>query len=94
MDNNTTLQKLLAEAGGLTVLAGQNPNIEVVSAATGTSRVIPFKTLLQPGPLELTLKSGDVIFVTESGFNKFTYVLERLSPLISMFTTAAILNKQ
>lgn len=94
LDNNTTLQKLLAEAGGLTVQAGQNPNIEVVSAATGTSRVIPFKALLQPGSIDLTLKSGDVVFVTESGFNKFSYVLERLSPLISMFTTAAILNRQ
>lgn len=94
LDNNTTLQKLLAEAGGLTVLAGQNPNIEVISASTGTSRVVPFKALLQPGSPELTLKSGDVVFVTESGFNKFTYVLERLSPLVSMFTTAAILHSQ
>jgi len=94
LDNNTTLQKLLAEAGGLTIQAGQNPNIEVISASTGTSRVISFKSLLQPGSIDLTLKSGDVIFVTESGFNKFSYVLEKISPLISMFTTAAILNRQ
>ena len=94
LDNNTTLQKLLAEAGGLTVQAGQNPSIEVVSASTGTSRVVPFNKLLLPGSLEVPLRSGDVVFVTESGFNKFSYVLEKLSPLVSIFTTAAILHNQ
>ncbi len=94
LDGNTTLQKLLAEAGGLTVLAGQNPNIQVVSAATGNSRVISFKSLLQPNASDLTLRSGDVVFVTESGFNKFAYVLEKLSPLVSIFTTTALLNRQ
>ena len=93
LDNNTTLQKLLAEAGGLTVLAGQNPTIQIVSAATGKSRSIPFNTLLQPNASDLTLRSGDVVFVTESGFNKFAYALEKLSPLVSIFTTAAILNR-
>jgi len=94
LDSNTTLQKLLAEAGGLTILAGQNPNIQIVSAATGNSRVIPFKTLLQPNASDITLRSGDVVFVTESGFNKFAYVLEKLSPLVSIFTTTALLNRQ
>jgi polysaccharide export outer membrane protein len=92
LDNNTTLPKLLAEAGGITQLAGRNPTIEVISPSTGKSRMIPFKALLQPGSLEVTLKSGDVIFVTESGFNSATYVLERLSPLLSIFTTAALLG--
>jgi len=91
-DNNTTLPKLLAEAGGVTVLAGRNPNIEVVSPSTGKTRVIPFKALLEPQSLDLTLKSGDIIFVTESGFNQFGYVLEKLSPLVTMFTTAALLR--
>jgi len=94
LDNNTTLQKLLAEAGGLSALAGQNPTIQIVSAATGKSRAISFNTLLQPNASDLTLRSGDVVFVTESGFNKFSYVLEKISPLISLFTTAAILGRQ
>ena len=59
LDSNTTLPKLLAEAGGITQLAGKNPSLEVISPSTGKTRVIPFQTLLQPGSLELTLKSGD-----------------------------------
>ena len=94
LDRNTTLAKLLAEAGGLTALAGKNPAIEVVSTATGKSRAIPFKALLQPGTLDLTLNSGDVVYVTESGFNQASYVLEKLSPLISLFTTAALFSRQ
>ncbi len=92
LDRNTTLPKLLAEAGGLTQLAGKNPSISIISAADGKQRAIPFKTLLQPGNPEVTLKSGDVIFVSESGFNSATYVLERISPLLSLFTTAALLG--
>jgi polysaccharide export outer membrane protein len=94
LDNNTTLPKLIAEAGGITQLAGRNPNIEIISPSTGKTRVIPFRSLLAPGSLELTLKSGDLIYVTESGFNQFSYVVEKLSPLVTMFTTAALLNNQ
>jgi polysaccharide export outer membrane protein len=94
LDKNTTLQKLLAEAGGLTLLAGKNPTIEVISSTTGKSRGIPFKTLLQPGTLDLTLNSGDVVFVTESGFNQAAYAFEKISPLINLFTTAALFNRQ
>jgi polysaccharide export outer membrane protein len=94
IDNNTTLPKLLAEAGGITQLAGKNPNIEIISPSTGKSRIIPFQAVLQPGSLELTLKSGDIVFVTESGFNQAAYVIEKISPLVNMFTTAALLGKQ
>lgn len=94
LDRNTTLQKLLAEAGGLNVLPGQNPTIQIVSSATGKSRAIPFNSLLQPNAPDLTSRSGDIEFVTESGFNKFAYVLEKVSPLINNFTTAALFNRQ
>jgi polysaccharide export outer membrane protein len=92
LDSNTTLPKLIAEAGGITQLAGRNPGIEIVSSSTGKSRVVPFKALLEPGTLDLTLRSGDVIFVTESGFNQGAYVLEKLSPLVTMFTAAVLLK--
>ena len=94
LDNNTTLPKLLAQAGGVTQLAGRNPSVQIISSSTGTSRVIPFKSLLQPGPLDVTLRSGDIIFVTESGFNQMAYVIEKLSPLVTMFTTAAFLGEE
>lgn len=89
LDSSTTLPKLLADAGGLTDLAGHSPDIQVIQPSTGTTRVIPFKSLLQPGKIDLTLKSGDVIYIPESGFNRSTYVLQRLSPLVTMFTAAA-----
>ena len=92
LESGMTLSKLLAEAGGLTKEAGKGPDIRVYQAATGVTRIIPFKAVLGPARLDLTLNSGDVVFVPESGFNSATYVLERLSPLISVFTTAALLG--
>ena len=90
MDNSTTLPKLLAEAGGVTLQAGNNAQIQVISQTTGKTRVIAMRTMLEPSNLDLTLHSGDIVFVPESGFNKATYVLERLSPLVTVFTAAAI----
>ncbi len=92
LESGMTLAKLLAEAGGLTKEAGKGPDIRVYQASTGVTRIVPFKAVLGPAKLDLTLHSGDVVFVPESGFNSATYVLERLSPLISVFTTAALLN--
>ena len=89
IDSTSTLAKLIAEAGGLTELAGRYPNIQIISPASGTTRVISFKALLQPGKLDLTLKSGDVIYIPESGFNRATYALQRISPLVTVFTAAA-----
>jgi polysaccharide export outer membrane protein len=93
LENTSTLARLLAEAGGITLQAGHNPEIEVVQPSTGTTRVVSFKTLLQPGPLDLKLQSGDIIYIPESGFNRFTYGLERLSPLVTMFTAAALFGQ-
>ena len=92
LDSNTTLSKLIAEAGGLTPQAGRAPDIRVYQASTGATRIIAFKDMLGPGKLDLTLKSGDVVYVPESGFNAFTYSVERLSPLVTVFTAAAFLN--
>ena len=93
LESGMTLSKLLAEAGGLTKEAGKGPDIRVYQSATGVTRIIPFKAVLGPARLDLTLNSGDVVFVPESGFNSATYVLERLSPLLSIFTTAALLGQ-
>ncbi len=93
LESNATLSKLIAEAGGITLQAGRNPDIRIYQASTGSIRVIPFKAMLGPARLDLTLKSGDVIFVPESGFNAATYVLERLSPLVTIFTAAAFFNR-
>jgi polysaccharide export outer membrane protein len=81
---NSTLASVLAEAGGFTEAAGNKPHIQIVDPATGTSRIISFNDLLNPSKaLEITLKPGEIIFVPQSGLFRATYVVERLSPLIT-----------
>ncbi len=89
LQDNSTLPKLIAEAGGITEQAGRYPDIQIIQPSTGTTRVISFKQVLMPGPLDLKLKTGDIIYVPESGFNRATYALQRLSPLVTVFTAAA-----
>ena len=93
LESTSTLTKLLAQAGGLTEQAGQYPKISIISPASGTTRVVSFKSLLQPGPLDLTLKPGDVIFVPESRFSRVSYVIDKTSPLVSIFTAFAFLQQ-
>lgn len=89
LQDNSTLPKLLAEAGGITELAGRYPQIQIIQPSTGTTRTISFKQVLQPGPLDLKLNTGDIIYVPESGFNRATYALQRISPLVTIFTATA-----
>ena len=90
LEDDTTLAKLLAEAGGLTVQAGKSPNLQIIQPSTGKTRVVPFRALLQPGLLDLALKSGDILYVPESGFNQASYLLQQISPLLSVFTAAVL----
>jgi polysaccharide export outer membrane protein len=85
----STLASVLAEAGGITEKAGNNPHIQIVDPATGTSRLLSLNDVLDPvKSLEVTLKPGEIIFIPRSGFNRATYVLERLNPLINVATMA------
>lgn len=93
LDGTTTLSKLLALSGGLLPQAGHYPDIRIIQPSTGTTRVISFKQVLQPGPLDLTLHSGDVVYVPESGFNRAAYVIEKISPLVTLFTASALIAK-
>ncbi len=90
LDDDTTLAKLLAEAGGLTVQAGKSPNLQVIQPSSGKTREVPFRALLQPGVYDLALKSGDVLYVPESGFNQASYLFQQISPLLSVFTAAVL----
>jgi polysaccharide export outer membrane protein len=90
LTSTSTLASVLAGAGGFTEAAGNKPHIQIVDPATGTSRVISFNDLLNPGKsLEITPKSGEIIFVPQSGFFRATYAVERLSPVI---TAAALIG--
>jgi polysaccharide export outer membrane protein len=89
LTHNSTLASVLAEAGGITDHAGNNPHIQIVDPASGTSRVLLYKDVLNPvKSLEVTLRPGEIIFVPKSGFFRATYVLERLSPLVTVASMA------
>ena len=93
LDDNMTLAKLLSLSGGFTPEAGKNPQIQIVQQSTGKTRTISFKQILQPGPMDLTLHSGDIVYVPKSGFNNVAYVFDKLSPMVSMFTASALLGQ-
>lgn len=89
--SNSTLPKVLADAGGITEKAGGKPRIEIIDPSTGTRRTVQFNELLNPTKsLEVTLKPGEIIFIPQSGFYRATWYLERLNPFAELATLAAV----
>jgi polysaccharide export outer membrane protein len=85
----STLTSVLAQSGGLA--EGSAATIQIIQPSTGKTLKIPFKSLLTvQGTDEVKLHPGDVIFVPQSDFYKMTYVVQRLGPLTSIGTIAAI----
>lgn len=97
LEPNTTIADLIAEAGGPTEKAGRNPSIEIVhrngASAVLSTQSIPFKDLMRPGMTDVTLHSGDIIFVPESGFNGAAYTFAQIAPLVNLFTIGALLKQ-
>ena len=88
--HNSTVASVLAEVGGITDHAGNNPRLTVVDPASGTSQEIKYADLMNPAKsLEIKLKPGQIIYVPRSGFFKATYVLERLTPMVNVMTMMA-----
>jgi polysaccharide export outer membrane protein len=84
LTSTSTLASVLAEAGGFAGPAGNKPHIQIVDPETGTSVIISTNDLLNPDKaLEVIPKPGEIIFVPQSGLYRATYVVERLSPLIT-----------
>ncbi|MBS1799372.1 MAG: polysaccharide biosynthesis/export family protein [Acidobacteria bacterium] len=96
LEKKSTLPQLLAMAGGPTEKAGHYPDIQVIHRGTdkvpGKTQVVSYKDILGAKPLDLTLQSGDIIYVPESGFNRMGYTVEKLSPLVNLFTIGALLR--
>ena len=93
LKHNSTLPSMIAEAGGITEKAGNNPEIMIIDPATGSKRPIRFKELLTPtGALEVTLKPGEVVYVPRGGMAKTGYVLQQLSPLTTALTFGAAIR--
>jgi polysaccharide biosynthesis/export protein len=90
LTGTSTLATVLASAGGFAPPAGNKPHIQIVDPQDGTSRMLSFKDLLNPDKdPEITLKPGEIVFVPQSNLYRATYVVERLSPVI---TAAALVT--
>ena len=92
LTTDTKLLDVLAMAGGLTDNAAPD-HIRLVRPATGLSREIALKDLLDPvraRTTEVALERGDVIYVPKSGFSKIGYVLDKLSPAGTLMMFGAI----
>jgi polysaccharide export outer membrane protein len=96
LHGTSTLAELLADAGGVTEKAGRSPDIQIIRRGTdqapGKIQLVAYKDILGDRPLDLTLHSGDIIFVPESGFNKAAYTIQQLAPLVNLVTVGAILH--
>ena len=91
LTDTSTLMSVLAQSGGFTEKAGGKPHIQILDPEKRTSRVVAMGDLLNPDKsLEITLHAGDVIFVQESGFARFSYALSALNPLITAATFTAV----
>ena len=87
----STLTSVLADAGCCTDNGGYNPKIHLLQRSTGKDFVVEYKKLLTlPGQEEYTLHPGDVIYVPVSGFNKVAGVFQKISPVATLVSIAAI----
>jgi polysaccharide export outer membrane protein len=87
LTSSSSIASILAQAGGLNAKAGGNPKIQLIDPATGKTRVVSFKDVLNPAKAsELRLTAGSILYVPESGFSKVGVVLEKLSPVTSLAT--------
>ncbi len=89
--SSSNLTRVLEDAGGVKDTAGRSPQIQVIQPSTGRTTVVPYQSLLQARQSDLVLHPGDVVFVPKSGFNRVSYVLDKMSPLITLFAATAFI---
>jgi len=87
----STLTSILAEAGCCIESGGFNPKIHILQPSTGKDFTVDYKKVMTlSGQQEFSLHSGDVILVPKSGLYKATYFLQRISPVATLVSIAAI----
>ena len=73
--------------------SGFNPKIHIIQPSTQRQIVVQYKQLLTlAGQQEYTLHPGDVIFVNMSAFNKAAAVIQKISPVATMVSFAALIG--
>ena len=89
----STLTSVLSQAGGLTEGAGNSPNIRIIQPSLGKEMIVPYKQLMTAaGQQEFKLHPGDVVVISKTGFYKATYILQRISPIATMVSLAALVG--
>jgi len=89
----STLTSILAEAGCCIESGGFNPKIHILQPSTGKDFTVDYKKVMTlSGQQEFSLHSGDVILVPKSGLYKATYFLQRISPVATMVSLAAVVG--
>jgi polysaccharide export outer membrane protein len=89
----STLTSVLADAGCCSDNGGYNPKIHILQRSSGKDITVEYKKLLTlGGQQEYAVHPGDVIYVPVSGFNKATGVIQKISPIATMLTFAALLG--
>jgi polysaccharide biosynthesis/export protein len=91
LTSDSTLTSILAEAGCCIESGGFNPKIHVLQPSTGKDFTIDYKKVMTlAGQQEFTLHSGDVILIPKSGLYKATYLMQRISPVATLVSLAAL----
>jgi len=89
----STLSSVLAQAGCCADNGGFNPTIQIIQPATQKNFKVKYKELLTlAGQQEYTLHPGDVIVVPMSGLNKAATIIQKISPVATMVSLAAIVG--
>jgi polysaccharide biosynthesis/export protein len=89
----STLTSILADAGCCADNGGFNPKIHIIQRSTGRDVVVEYKKLMtSTGQKEYAIHPGDVIFVPISGFNKVASVIQKISPVATLVSIAALVG--
>jgi polysaccharide export outer membrane protein len=87
----STLTSVLAQAGCCGDNGGFNPTIHILQPSTGNDFKITYKQVMTlSGQQEFKLHSGDVIIVPMNGLSKFGVIMQKISPVATMMSLAAI----
>ncbi|MBX7219095.1 MAG: SLBB domain-containing protein [Blastocatellia bacterium] len=88
-----SFMSLLALAGGPERDAAAS-HIQLIRPTKGLNQEIPLGELLKPkAQLNFALEEGDIIYVPKRKLAKFGYVVERITPFISLFILGKTLGQ-
>jgi polysaccharide export outer membrane protein len=80
------------QAGGLTDDASRT-KIEVIRSSTGVHRELVFNDLLAtPEKVNVALEEGDIIFIPKRNLAKFSYIMQKLSPVTGFALLTTVLK--